>query len=112
MALLCLSVASGMNYMNILYTDVDVVKSCLLHSVNAGVFPAGVHQSQSSVVSDVVIGHIELLEPRVLLEPLSQLQSPLVPQPSVHQGQVRQGLVLWQGLQQGAGSRLQQRVVT
>ncbi len=84
---------------------------CLLHGVNAGVFPAGIHQSQSSAVSDVVVGHVELLQ-WMLLQPLSQLQGPLVPQPSVHQGQVCQGLVFWQGLQQGAGSGVQQRVVT
>lgn len=66
-----------------------VVKSCLLYSVNAGVFPASVNQSQSSVVSDVVVGHVEILEPCVLLEPLSQLQGRLVAHSSVHQRQVR-----------------------
>lgn len=70
----------------------------LLHSVNAGVFPAGVHQGKSSTVSNVVVGHIELLEPGVLLQPPSQLQGPLVPHAGVHQGQMPQGLVLWQGL--------------
>ncbi|XP_035528075.1 pyruvate kinase PKM-like [Morone saxatilis] len=67
----------------------------------------GVHQSQSSIVSDVVIGHVELLETRVLLELLSQLQGPLIPQPSVHQGQMCQGLVLWQHFQQAAVCRIQ-----
>lgn len=47
-----------------------------------------------------------------MLEPLGQLQGPLVPQSSVHQGEVCQRLVLWKCFQQGAGSRLQQRVVT
>lgn len=90
---------------------VDQVTSCLLHSVNSGMLPAGVHQSQSSIVSDVVIGHIELLQ-WVVLEVLSQLQCPLVSEPSVHQGQVHESLVLWQRLHQGEESSLLQRVVT
>lgn len=88
-----------------------LAKRNLLHSVNSGVLPAGIHQSQSSIVADVVIGHIELLE-RVMLERLGQLQGPLVPQSSVHQGEVCQRLVHWKRFQQDAGSRLQQRVVT
>lgn len=58
-------------------------ESCLLHSVNTGVLPAGIHQSQSGIVSNVVIGNIELLQ-WVVLEPLSQLQRPLVTKSSVH----------------------------
>lgn len=80
--------------------------------MNAGMFSAGIGQNQSSIVSNVVIGHIELLELFVLLEPLSQIQGSLIPQASVHQGQEGQRLVLWQGLQQDVGSGLQQRVVT
>lgn len=68
--------------------------SCLLHSVNTGVLPAGIHQSQSSIVPNVVIGNIELLQ-WVVLEPLSQLQGPLVTKSSVHKGQVYQSFVLW-----------------
>lgn len=61
----------------------DSVMSCLLHSVNTGVLPAGVYQSQSGIVSNVVIGDIELLQ-WVVLEPLSQLQGPFVTESSVH----------------------------
>lgn len=94
------------------HTSVAIVKSCLLNSVNVRMFPAGIHKSQSGIVSHVVVGHVELLELCVLLELLSQLQSRLVAHPSVHQRQVRQRLVLRQGLQQGADSRVQQSIVT
>lgn len=90
---------------------VDSVMSCLLKSVNTGVLPAGVHQSQSGIVSNVVIGNIELLQ-RVVLETLSKFQGPLVTESSVHQGQVHQSLVLWQGLHQCEHSGILQRVVT
>lgn len=85
--------------------------SSVLHGVNTGVLPAGVHQSKSSVISNVVIGHIELLQ-WMLVEPVSQLQRSLVTQPSVHKGQVYQSLVLWQSLGQGEDPRLLQGVVT
>lgn len=79
--------------------------------MNGGVLPAGVHQGQSGTVSYVVIGDIELLQ-RVVLEPASQLQGPLVTEASVHKGQVRQSSVLWESLYQREDSRLLQRVVT
>lgn len=85
--------------------------SCLLNSVNTGVFPAGVHQSQTRIVSNVVIGNIELLQ-WVVLEPLGEFQRSLVTESSVHKGQVHQSFVLWQSLRQGEDSRILQRVVT
>lgn len=90
---------------------VDFVMSCLLNSVNTGVLPAGVHQSQTSIVSNVVIGNIELLQ-WVVLEPLSEFQRSLVTESSVHKGQVHQSFVLWQSLHQCEESRILQRVVT
>lgn len=65
----------------------------LLHSVDAGVLSAGVHQGQSSVVPDVVVGHVELLQARVMVEPLGQLAGPLVAHARVHQGQLSERLV-------------------
>ena len=84
----------------------------LLQSLYAGVFSAGVHQGESGVVPDVIVRHVELLEAGVLVESLSQLQGALVPQPSVHEGQVLQGLVPWQGLQQPQSPRLQKSIIT
>lgn len=89
-----------------------VGRSRLLHSVNAGVLPTGIYQSQGSTVANVVVGHVELLESCVLLERFSQLQGRLVTHPSMHQRKVRQRLIVWQGFQQGVDSRVKQSVVT
>lgn len=56
---------------------VDTVLISLLHSVDAWVLTAGVHQGQSSIVPDVVVGHFELLQASVLVEPLGKLAGPL-----------------------------------
>ena len=84
----------------------------LLHSVDAQVLTAGVHQGQSSVVPDVVVGHVELLQASVLVEPLGKLAGPCIAHAHVHQGQLSERLVPWQGVQQTASPGLQQGVIT